>query len=160
MRQKISAHVHEGLSGGSCVRGHGSKDPHRRERKCPQWFIEPIKPNLTLKCAQLHGNHSQPECLKSPYFCLSGPYLVPISGYLWSLFGPYYYRQYTWLHCTTWSLTWLLDLSGKSRGRSWKCTHTSPATFSPLFRHTNSRGWSSASGDWTNPRIFLRKSSG
>ena len=33
MRQKISAHVDGGLSGGSSVRRPGSEDPHPRERK-------------------------------------------------------------------------------------------------------------------------------
>jgi hypothetical protein len=33
VRRKISAHVDGGLSGGSCVRGPGSEDPHRREWK-------------------------------------------------------------------------------------------------------------------------------
>ena len=35
MRQKISAHVDGGLSGGSRVRRPRSEDPHRRERKFP-----------------------------------------------------------------------------------------------------------------------------
>jgi hypothetical protein len=33
MRQKISAHVDGGLSGGSRARRPGSEDPYRRERK-------------------------------------------------------------------------------------------------------------------------------
>ena len=45
MRQKKSAHVDGGLTGGSSVRRPGSEDPHRREREC-SFRSHGLKPGL------------------------------------------------------------------------------------------------------------------
>ena len=53
VRWKISAHIDEGLSGGSRVRRHGSEDPHRHERKLTKLW----------ECGKTDSSLQLPTCL-------------------------------------------------------------------------------------------------